>query len=201
MSRIPRRRSARRVLSQLAVLVAVLPSLGRAQARPPAPTAVATPDPVPPPPPAATPPPRFFDAVTVSATLSPASVRETPGTVSVVDAATIDRRLMTTVADLVAFEPGVYVETTVNRIGLNGFNIRGIGGNRVLTQVDGVDTSEQFDFGPFNVHQFALDLDALKTAEIVRSAGSSLYGSDALGGVVSFFTRDPSEDRKSTRLN
>ena len=32
-----------------------------------------------------------------------------------------------------------------------------------MTQVDGVETSEQFDFGPFNVHQFALDLDTLKT--------------------------------------
>jgi outer membrane receptor protein involved in Fe transport len=53
-----------------------------------------------------------------------------------------------------------------------------------MTQVDGVETSEQFDFGPFNVHQFTLDLDTLKTAEIVRSSGSSLYGSGALGGVV-----------------
>jgi hemoglobin/transferrin/lactoferrin receptor protein len=137
--------------------------------------------------------PRFLDTVTVSATLNPSLVRETPGTVSVVDAETIERRLIENAADLVKFEPGVYVESSINRVGLNGFNIRGIGGNRVMTQVDGVETSEQFDFGPFNVHQFGLDLDTLKTAEIVRSAGSSLYGSDALGGVVSFFTKDPSD--------
>jgi hemoglobin/transferrin/lactoferrin receptor protein len=138
-------------------------------------------------------PPRFIDAVTVSATLNPATVKETPGTVSVIDDETIARRMMTNVADLVTFEPGVYVETTANRIGINGFNIRGIGGNRVMTQIDGVETSEQFDFGPFNVHQFALDVDSLKSAEIVRSSGSSLYGSDALGGVVSFFTKDPAD--------
>jgi hemoglobin/transferrin/lactoferrin receptor protein len=136
---------------------------------------------------------RFFDTVTVSATLNPSSVKETPGTVSVIDADTIARRLIENIADLVTFEPGVYIETNLTRIGLNGFNIRGIGGNRVMTQVDGVETSEQFDFGPFNVHQFALDLDTLKTAEIVRSSGSSLYGSDALGGVVSFFTKDPAD--------
>ncbi len=136
-------------------------------------------------------PPRYFDAVTVSATLNPASLKETPGTVTVIDSETIQRQMMINVADLIKFEPGIYVETVVNRIGLNGFNIRGIGGNRVMTQVDGVETSEQFDFGPFNVHQFALDLDTLKTVEIVRSSGSSLYGSDALGGVVSFFTKDP----------
>jgi hemoglobin/transferrin/lactoferrin receptor protein len=137
--------------------------------------------------------PQFVDDVTVSATLNPSSVKETPGTVSVIDGGDIARRLIENTADLVKFEPGVYVETNITRIGLNGFNIRGIGGNRVMTQVDGVETSEQFDFGPFNVQQFGLDLDTLKTAEIMRSAGSALYGSDALGGVVSFFTKDPAD--------
>ena len=135
----------------------------------------------------------FLDSVTVSATLRPAPVRETPGTVSVIDAETIQERLMENFADLVKYEPGVYIENNVTRLGLNGFNIRGIGGNRVMTQVDGVQTSEQFDFGPFNVHQAGLDVDALKSVEIVRSANSALYGSDALGGVVSLFTKDPAD--------
>lgn len=148
------------------------------------------------PPPAADPPPaepRFFERVTVSATLSPATVKDTPGTVAVITDEAIRRGLMENAADLIRFEPGVYVESNLTRLGLNGFNIRGIGGNRVLTQVDGVETTEQFDFGPFNVHQISLDLDTLKSAEIVRSAGSSMYGSDALGGVVSFFTKDPTD--------
>jgi hemoglobin/transferrin/lactoferrin receptor protein len=137
--------------------------------------------------------PRLFEEVTISATLSPSVVKDTPGTVSVIDDGTIAKRLVENAADLVKFEPGVYVETVANRVGLNGFNIRGIGGNRVMTRVDGVETSEQFDFGPFNVHQFGLDLDTLKSAELVRSAGSALYGSDALGGVVSLFTKDPAD--------
>jgi hemoglobin/transferrin/lactoferrin receptor protein len=192
----PRRRSVRRLLRLLMFAsLALAPGLAWAQAASPAsppdasdrtqPATTRAAD--------AAQPARFFETVTVSSTLNPVAVKDTPGTVSVIDAETIERRLIENVADLVKFEPGVYIDTTVNRIGLNGFNIRGIGGNRVMTQVDGVETSEQFDFGPFNVHQFALDLDALKTAEIVRSAGSSLYGSDALGGVVSFFTRDPSD--------
>jgi hemoglobin/transferrin/lactoferrin receptor protein len=145
--------------------------------------------------------PRFLEAVTVSATLGPSAVGDTPGTVSVIGAEQIERRLLENTADLVTFEPGVYVESNLARIGANGFNIRGIGGNRVMTQVDGVETSEQFDFGPFNVHQFSLDLDALKSVEIVRSSGSSLYGSDALGGVVSFFTKDPADYLAGRRLH
>ena len=138
-------------------------------------------------------PPTFLDSVTISATLRPAPVRDTPGMVSVIDGETIQERMIEDFSDLVKYEPGVYVENNVTRLGLNGFNIRGIGGNRVMTLVDGVQTSEQFDFGPFNVHQTALDVDVLKTVEIVRSANSALYGSDALGGVVSLFTKDPAD--------
>jgi hemoglobin/transferrin/lactoferrin receptor protein len=145
--------------------------------------------------------PQFFNTVTVTATMSPTAVKDTPGTVSVIDAEAIARGMIENAADLIKFEPGVYVESNITRIGLNGFNIRGIGGNRVMTQIDGVETTEQFDFGPFNVHQFGVDLDTLKTAEVVRSAGSSMYGSDALGGVVSFFTKDPADYLAGQRLH
>ena len=143
----------------------------------------------------------FLDSVTVTATLRPAPVRDTPGMVSVIDDVTIEERLIQNMADLVKYEPGVYVENNVTRLGLNGFNIRGIGGNRVMTQVDGVQTSEQFDFGPFNVHQVSLDVDTLKSVEIVRSANSALYGSDALGGVVSLFTKDPGDYLRGRRFH
>ncbi len=101
----------------------------------------------------------FLDSVSVSATMRPAPVRDTPGMVSVIDDETIQERMIEDFADLVKYEPGVYVENNVTRLGLNGFNIRGIGGNRVMTLVDGVQTSEQFDFGPFNIHQGSLDVD------------------------------------------
>ena len=135
----------------------------------------------------------YLDSVTVSATLNPSPLRDTPGVVSVISAGTIQDQLMENIGDLVKYEPGVYVENNITRLGLNGFNVRGVGGNRVMTQVDGIQTSEQFDFGPFNVHQTSLDIDVLQSVEIVRSANSALYGSDALGGVVSLFTKDPSD--------
>ena len=135
----------------------------------------------------------FLDEVTVTASHVPASLRDTPGHVSIVTDEDIEDHLYEDLADLVKYEPGVYVEADSTRLGLNGFNIRGIGGNRVLTQVDGVPNAEQFDFGPFNVHQQAIDIDTLKSAEIVRSAGSALYGSDAVGGVISLITKNPSD--------
>lgn len=146
--------------------------------------------------------PTFLDDITVSATRGPKSVKEAPGSVSVVDADRIEQTMAADARDLVRYEPGVYVEGDVTRLGLSGFNIRGIGGNRVLTQVDGIPTAEQFSFGPFTLPQSFLDVDTISTVEIVRSAASSLYGSDALGGVVSVVTKDPREllDGRRTAL-
>ena len=139
----------------------------------------------------ATPETTFVDTVTVAATRSERAIKDTPGQIDVIEADEIAELGYTNVADLIRFAPGVYLEGDLTRLGTSGFNIRGIGGNRVLTQIDGIPTAEQFDFGPFSVSQYSLDLDTLERAEIVRSAGSALYGSDALGGVVSLLTRGP----------
>ncbi|MEM8960287.1 MAG: TonB-dependent hemoglobin/transferrin/lactoferrin family receptor [Acidobacteriota bacterium] len=142
----------------------------------------------------------FSEEVTVTATLSERAVSDTPGHVSVVTDEEIDRLGFRDIEDLITFEPGVTVDNDPTRLGLSGFRIRGIGGNRVMTRVDGVATSEQFNFGPFNITQFATDVDLLETVEIVRSAGSALYGSDALGGVVSLITKSPSSYLQGERF-
>ena len=69
----------------------------------------------------------YLDSVTVSATLNPSPLRDTPGVVSVISAGTIQDQLMENIGDLVKYEPGVYVENNITRLGLNGFNVRGVG--------------------------------------------------------------------------
>ena len=212
LRRAPRTTVVPSLLAALAVAL-IVPLSGRLHAqdatgaqdaRPADPPAGTEPAPTAPPPDDSAPaddPLTFLDSVTVTATLRPARVRETPGVVSVIDEESIQERLIQNAADLVKYEPGVYVENSVTRLGLNGFNIRGIGGNRVMTRIDGVQTSEQFDFGPFSMHQVSFDIDALKSVEIVRSANSALYGSDALGGVVSLFTKDPADYLRGRRFH
>ncbi|MCB1034040.1 MAG: TonB-dependent hemoglobin/transferrin/lactoferrin family receptor, partial [Acidobacteria bacterium] len=134
----------------------------------------------------------FLEAVTVTATLAEGSLAETPGAVGVLGASEIFHLGYQDARDLTRYEPGVYVQGDPTRLGLSGFNIRGIGGNRVQTRIDGVPTAEQFDFGPLSIPQYSIDLEEVERVEIVRSAASSLYGSDALGGVISFATRGPS---------
>lgn len=133
------------------------------------------------------------EQITVTAERAPETLDQSAAGVSVVSREQIQSTPATDAADLVRYMPGVSVAYSAGRLGLNGFTIRGIGGNRVLTRVDGVATAEQFDFGPFKVHQVSMDVDILKSVEVVRGPGSSLYGSDAIGGVVSLQTVDPSD--------
>lgn len=133
-----------------------------------------------------------IDTVTVIATRTERALDEVAATVSVKIAEDIDRELARDIADLVRFEPGVSVAGTGSRFGLTGFRIRGIGGNRVLTLIDGVRIPEEFSFGPFlSARRDLVDIDSLERVEIARGPISSLYGSDALGGVVAFTTKGP----------
>jgi len=142
--------------------------------------------------------------ITVTGTRSPRESFEVPVTVTVIDAEEIEQNLSTDIKDLVRFEPGVTVPSQPSRFtaalastgrdGNSGFTIRGLGGNRVLFQVDGIRVPDGFAFGPsaFGRGDY-VDLDLLQSVEILRGPGSALYGSDGISGVVSFFTKDPSD--------
>lgn len=135
-----------------------------------------------------------FDVITVTATKQAQMLDEVPATVSVQSEKDIDRGNINRIVDLTRYEPGVSVSGTGSRFGQSGFSIRGIGGNRVLTQVDGVSVANAFSFGPFQSSQRNyVDVDTLKQVEIIRGPASSLYGSDAIGGAVSFITKDAAD--------
>lgn len=138
-----------------------------------------------------------LERIVVTATRTERAQKDVASEVSVVDALEIDRRQMHDLADLVRYEPGVSVTGSVNggnRFGAGGFAIRGLSGNRVRIEVDGIAVPDAFSIGSFaSAGRDVVDVDALKRVEIVRGAASSLYGSDALAGVVAFTTKDPAD--------
>lgn len=151
-----------------------------------------------------------LDTITVTATKIETSLHETPATVSVFSEQKIEQRLANDIKDLIRYEPGVSVRSapprftaagaSTGRDGHSGFNIRGLEGNRVLMLVDGVRVPDGYAFGAQSVGRGDyVDLDVLKSVEILRGPSSALYGSDGLAGAVSFITKDPenylTEDR------
>lgn len=135
-----------------------------------------------------------LERVQVTATRSERAIADVPNTVDVIDRERMDALLVRDLKDLFRYEPGITVSNGLGRFGLGDIRIRGLGGNRVRIQTDGIAVSDEFSIGSFsNANRNFVDLDTLKRVEVVRGPGSSLYGSDALGGVVSFITKDPSD--------
>ena len=148
--------------------------------------------------------PNPSNTITVTATRLPQPIVDVPATVTVIDDKQIADEMVSDVKDLVRFEPGVSVRRAPTRFGAAlgstgrdgnaGFNIRGIEGNRVLIQVDGVRVPDGFDFEAQSAGRGDyVDVGLIKSVEILRGPASALYGSDGLAGAVSFITSDPSD--------
>lgn len=129
--------------------------------------------------------------LTITATRQAQSVTLVPSTVEVVDRSELDRKNVNTIKELVRDMPGVSVGGTGSRAGTTGYNIRGIDGDRVLTQIDGVELPNSFFNGPYaQTERNYVDPEIVKRVEVLRGPASALYGSNAIGGAVSYFTLD-----------
>lgn len=95
--------------------------------------------------------------------------------------------------------PGVWMQKT-NQGGGSPF-LRGLTGNQVLTMIDGIRLNNAtYRYGP-NQYLSTIDPWSLGSAETLRSTGSVLYGSDAIGGVVYLQTEKPGYSDSDFRLH
>lgn len=128
----------------------------------------------------------------VNATRLPRTIEEIAGTVSLITAEDMERELAEDLDDLVRFQPGISM-STARRGGNEGFSIRGIGGNRVLTVLDGIRSNDVYHAGPASYGRDSMDVDNIKTVELIRGPASALYGADAIGGAVILTSREPGD--------
>jgi outer membrane receptor for ferrienterochelin and colicins len=106
--------------------------------------------------------------------------------VALVSDSDLVRRAVSTVDEAVDKAPGVlFLNGQVNIRGSSGF-VEGLG-SRVLLLVDGVPANEADRGG---IDWDIVPLEDVQRVEVVKGAGSSLYGSAAFGGVVNLLTRD-----------
>ena len=131
-----------------------------------------------------------LEEVIVNATRLPRTIEDIAGTVSVITAEDIEREMVEDLDDLARFQPGVSV-STARRGGNEGFSIRGIGGNRVLTVLDGIRSNDIYRAGPASYGRDNIDTDNIKSVELIRGPASALYGAEAIGGAVILTSKEP----------
>lgn len=134
-----------------------------------------------------------FDPLVVTANKTRQSLDETPNSLSVMQAPEIRERQPLRVDQVLETIPGVHmVREQVNIRGSTGFTIGAA--NRTLLLVDGVPVMTS-DTGQFNWDLLPV-LD-IRQIEVIKGAGSALWGTAALGGVINIITLSPSEEGRT----
>jgi outer membrane receptor for ferrienterochelin and colicins len=124
--------------------------------------------------------------IVVTAAKRQQSLEDAVASVALVSDTQIAARAVNTIDEAVDRAPGVqFLNGQVNIRGSTGY-VQGLG-SRVLVLVDGV-PANQGDRGGINWD--LLPVDNVERVEVVKGAGSALYGSAAFGGVVNLITRD-----------
>ncbi|MEM7597374.1 MAG: TonB-dependent hemoglobin/transferrin/lactoferrin family receptor [Pseudomonadota bacterium] len=110
---------------------------------------------------------------------------DTPVTASVIEADALEAKQANTFEELLGDIPGLSIEGGPRPFSQEP-NIRGFQDEQVVLRFDG----GRFNFNQAHRGRFFLDPDILQRVEVVRGGGSTLFGSGAIGGVISFETRD-----------
>ncbi len=121
------------------------------------------------------------------------NLSEIAGSVSVMTSRDINEQMITDMSQLFRYEPGIDV-TGSNGTAQN-FVVRGMGADRVMMIKDGMRMNEGYGANGANdvVGRGFIDMDTVKQVEVAKGASSSLYGADAMGGIVAFSTKDAAD--------
>ncbi len=130
-----------------------------------------------------------LDAVVISASRSSQNSNDIPAKITSIPAKEVSLQNPQTAADLLGVSGEVFIQKSQQ--GGGSPMIRGFATNRLLYTIDGVRMNTAIFRGGNLQNVISLDPFAIENTEILFGAGSVIYGSDAIGGVMSFRTLVP----------
>ena len=131
--------------------------------------------------------PAELDQIVVSAALEPLSVRDVASSMTIITREQIENRQARYLSDLLRDVPGFNVSQAGGAGAQTQVRVRGAEANQLLVLVDGVRANDPASADEFQ-YQYALTED-IERIEIVRGPQSSIWGTDALAGVINIIRR------------
>jgi outer membrane receptor for ferrienterochelin and colicins len=120
-------------------------------------------------------------------------IEQAPASISLISGETIRRQRAGSIAEILADVPGVDVGAPVGKTGGMTINMRGLGSDYTLILIDGRRQNTAGSVTPNGFGEtstsFLPPVSAIERIEVVRGPVSTLYGSDAIGGVVNIITK------------
>ena len=140
------------------------------------------------------------EEVTVTAAKGLRATAEIPQTVTTVSEEEINQRRPVGISESFEKSPSV-LSTDPNPFRARP-QIRGLQSNRILVTVDGERLNNpRFGADNVGVSPSLVDTSQIKSVEVVAGSGSSLYGSDAVGGTINIITKGPERSKDATRVD
>ncbi len=131
-----------------------------------------------------------LDEVVMSVSKWEQQKKDIPNKIAVIDAREITFTNPQTAADLLQNSGKVFVQKS--QLGGGSPMLRGFSTNRLLLSVDGVRMNNAIFRGGNIQNVISIDPYTIKNTEVIFGPGSVIYGSDAIGGVMNFYTKKPS---------
>jgi vitamin B12 transporter len=129
-----------------------------------------------------------IETIVVTATRTPQTLRKVGASITVIDNKAITRAQSLPVVDLLRDLPGVSFSRNGGVGSLTSVRIRGAEGDQTVLLIDGIKLNDPS--GPGGGYDFAnLLVGDIKQIDVLRGPQSTLYGSQALGGVINIITR------------
>lgn len=134
-----------------------------------------------------------MDPVVVTATRTPTEASRTGASIEVVTGEELLQQGAVTVFEALERIPGLITARAGAAGGTGSVYLRGAKAEHLLVLVDGVEVNDPL--APAGAFDWtSLTTDAVERVEVVKGPQSTLYGSDAIAGVVNIITRSPSEE-------
>ena len=118
---------------------------------------------------------------------------DAPASISVITAEDFHRYGWRTLAEGLRSVRGMYVtyDRAYSYVGIRGFQRTGDFNSRILLLIDGYRVNDNIFDQAFLGSEFPIDIDLIERVEIIRGPGSSVYGGNALFGVINVITKSP----------
>lgn len=131
-----------------------------------------------------------FDDVVVTATKSAKTLDTISSSVFVITKEDIEKSTAIKLKDLLKLDPSIYIQKggfpSANAATRSVISIRGVGSNGTLFLIDGQRLSGEVK-NPYDLDR--IPISQIEKIEIIKGPASSLYGSDAYGGVINIITK------------
>lgn len=137
-------------------------------------------------------PVQTLDSITVQSTRTNTELKKTGRSITIIDRQTIENQQVNNLTDVLRQVPGITLKEDGAHSTSTGVFIRGLDKGHTKVLINGIPVQDPSGTQVFPILN-SINLSDVERIEVIRGAASTLYGSNAMGGVINIITKNGGE--------